>query len=145
MGLTSGASTREYYARTSALVVIFTVILTTSFVGIMSLITGDATDTARRIPWYVFFTAVVFVGIILVMEAANSEGRLVIRAAVTSALLGFLLIILAGEGIIYAITHPDEVFNSRLLLYFLSAAVIATGLGYWALRHWREFTKSPRI
>lgn len=142
MALASGAATREYFARTSALVVVFTIFLTTNFVGIMAIVTEGTTGTMDRFPWYVFLTAVIFVSVILIMEAADSDGHMVIRAAVTASLLGFVLVIFGGEGIIYAVERPDEVFNSRLLLYFLSAAVIATGLGYWGLRHWREFSKA---
>lgn len=135
----SVADTREYFARTSALVVAFTVVLTVNFVGIMAIITGDATGTTGRFPWYVFLTAVVFVAVILAMEAAGADGRLVIQSAVTAAVIGFVLIVFGGEGIAYAVTNPDGIIDLRLLLYFLSAAVIATGVGYWGLRHWREF------
>lgn len=145
MDLTMGTRDTEYFARTSALVVAFTVVLTTNFIGLMALFTGEAAGTTGRLPWYVFLTAVVFVAVIIVMEAADAEGRLVIRAAVTTAVIGFILIVFAGEGIIYAFEQPGDVFTSRLLLYFLSAAVIATGLGYWVLRHWREFSDTNRV
>lgn len=141
MALSSGSTTREYIARTSAIVAAFTVILTVNFVGIMSIITGDASGTTGRFPVYVFLTAIVFVAVILIMEAAEADGHLVIRAAIVSGLLGFVLIVFGGEGLIFAFEHPDQVFDTRLILYFLSAAVIATGLGYWGLRHWREFSR----
>lgn len=145
MGLSKGAETREYFARTSALVVVFTVILTTNFVGIMSILTGDVTGTTNRFPIYVLLTAIVFVAVIMIMEAADAEGRLVIQAAIVSGLLGFVLVVFGGEGVIYALERPENVFDSRLLLYFVSAAVIATGLGYWGLRHWREFSRGPGL
>lgn len=144
MGLTVGVRDTDYVARTIGLVVVFTVVLTTNFIGVLALVTGEVTNTTGRLPWYVFLTAVVFVAVIIVMEAADADGRLVIQSAVTAGAIGFLLIVLAGEGIVYAIYSPEDVFNLRLLLYFLSAAVIATGLGYWALRHWREFS-GPRF
>lgn len=145
MGLASGSNTREYIARTSALVAVFTVVLTTNFVGIMSILTGEASGTTARLPGYVLLTAVIFVAVILTMEAAEADGHLVIRAAIVSGLLGFVLVVFGGEGLIFAIEQPEEVFDSQLLLYFVSAAVIATGLGYWGLRHWREFSRGPGL
>lgn len=143
MALATGTNTREYFARTSLLVAVFTVVLTVNFVGVMAVLTGEASGTTGRFPWYVLLTAIIFVAVILIMEAAEADGRLVIRAAVTSAVLGLVLVIFGGEGIVYAATAPAEVFDTRLILYFVSAAVIATGLGYWALRHWREFSRGP--
>lgn len=145
MGMTVGTRDTEYFARTSGLVVLFTIVLTTNFIGVMALLTGEASGTMARLPWYVFLAAVVFVAVIIVMEAADAAGQLVLRAAVTASVLGFGLIVLAGEGVVFAVEQPSDVFNSRLLLYFLSAAVIATGLGYWALRHWREFSDGRNL
>lgn len=145
MSLRRRPTTREYMARTSLLVAVFTVVLTINLVGIMAVITGEVTGTTGRFPWYVLLTAIAFVAVILIMEAAEADGALVIRAAVTAAAIGFVFIVFGGEGLIFAWEEPEEVFDSQLLLYFMSAAVIATGLGYWLLRHWREFNRGSRL
>jgi hypothetical protein len=41
--------------------------------------------------------------------------------------------------VIYAVTDPDEIVASQVLVYFVAAALICTGVGVWGLRHWREF------
>lgn len=136
---------RQYILRTSVLVAAFTLILTTNFVGLMGLLTERPAATSGRIPYYVLAGAVLFVGAILLLETAGYDGRTVLTAAVTAATLGFVLVGLGAEGVIFAWHNPEAIIASQLLVYFLAAAVIATGVGYWALRHWREFARqSPR-
>lgn len=145
MTLGRRAARHDYFLRTSLLVSVFTVVLTINFVGAMAIITGEATDTGSRLPLYVFSAAVVFVSVIVVLEAAEYDGPSVLITAVTACLLGFVFIAFGGEGVMYALTDPEAVFDSQLLIYFASAAVIATGVGYWGIRHWREFTRGAGI
>lgn len=139
MGVRGLVEQREYLARTSLLVAIFTVVLTTNFVGTMALLTDEAAGVNTRLPYYVLLAAIVFVGTILLLEEARYGGRTVLTAAVTAGVLGFVFIFLGGEGIVFMLRNPGDILTSQLLIYFLAAAVIATGLGLWALRHWREF------
>lgn len=136
---------RRYLARTSLIVAGFTVILTVSFIGAMAVMTGEATRAMDRLPYYILLAAVVFVATILRLEEAGYDGRSVLTAAVTVGVLGFILILLDGEGLWFALQHPDDILLSQLLIYFLAAATIATGLGYWGLRHWREFARQARL
>ena len=55
------------------------------------------------------------------------------------AVVGLVLVGFAGEGVVYAVRDPEAVFGRQLIVYFVAAALICTGLGYWLLRHWREF------
>lgn len=145
MGVRSWARQREYLARTSLLVAVFTVILTTNFVGTMAILTDEAAAVATRLPYYVLLAAIVFVATILLLEEGRYDGRSVLTAAITAGVLGFVFISLGGEGVVYAIRNPGEILTSQLLIYFIAAAVIATGLGYWGLRHWREFAAQARL
>ena len=43
------------------------------------------------------------------------------------------------EGVLFAFRNPELVFVSQLVYYFIAAALIGTGIGYWGVRHWREF------
>jgi hypothetical protein len=45
---------------------------------------------------------------------------------------------LGVEGVLYAWTHPGRVVASHLFVYLLSAAIIASGLGYWGVRNWHD-------
>ncbi len=135
---------REYLVRTTILVCIFTVVLTTNFIGIMSFITEGAPGATGRLPLYVLLTSVVFVAAIIILEMSQYDGRSVLTASVTAGVLGFIFISLGGEGLVYAWRNPDDVITSQLLVYFIAAAVIGTGLGYWGLRHWREFARQAR-
>jgi high-affinity Fe2+/Pb2+ permease len=57
----------------------------------------------------------------------------------------FVTVTLSGEGLVYAAANPAEVLVSRTLLYFLAAGLVGTGVAYWALRHWREFTGDATV
>lgn len=143
--MSSRSDGRDYLVRTTVLVGIFTVVLTTNFIGIMAMVTDRASGSTARLPIYVFGAAVVFIAAIILLEMSNYDGRSVLTASVTAALFGFVLIFLGGEGLVFAWRYPSEVLTPQLLLYFLAAAVIGTGLGYWGLRHWREFARQARF
>lgn len=115
-----------------------TLALTASFVGVVALLTEATTAVADRLPFYVLVTAIVFVTIIVLLDAADYSGERVLSAALTFALGSFLVVGLSIEGFVFAVEYPDRVLASQLLFYFLSGGLVATGLGYWALRNWRE-------
>lgn len=139
MGSATREEVRRYIVRTSLLVAAFTVVLTANFVGLMGLLTEQPPAAGGRVPFYVLAAAVVFVAAILLLETVGYDGRTVLTASMTAAVLGFVLVGLGVEGVIFAVANPDAIIASQLLIYFLAAAVIATGVGYWGLRHWREF------
>lgn len=132
------------YGRLGALVVGCTTALTLSFVGLVSLATGDAANIGGRVPFYVLGTAIAFVATILVVDGPRRDGRAVLVVAGVVAATTFVLLSLGAEGLLYTLSHPDTVLVSRSGLYLVAAGLIGTGVGYWALRHWRELAATVR-
>lgn len=128
--------------RIGGVIVACTILLTGSFVGFLAAIAGELPmqDFNARVPWYLVAGAVVFVGTIILLEINDADGRTIIVTAAVFGTLAFLLVSLGIEGYIYTFENPEDVVVSRLILYFLSASLVAAGVGYWGLRHWREFT-----
>lgn len=126
--------------RIGVLIVACTILLTGSFVGLLAAISGVLQDTwVSRVPWYLVVGAAVFVGTIILLEINDADGRTIIVTAGVFGTLAFLLVSLGIEGYIYTYHNPDQILQ-RLILYFVAASLVATGVGYWGLRHWREFT-----
>jgi hypothetical protein len=138
-------SDREVFARIGVGVVLSTLALTASFVGLLALLTGEAVAVGSRLPLYVLAMAVAFVVVIVRSELRNRDGRVVLATAGSVSVGTLVLVTLAGEGLVYAAREPDAVVASSLLFYFLAAGLIATGLGFWGARHWREFADVQRI
>lgn len=130
----------RFYARISLVMGICTLLLTFSFIGILALLSGEVGDPMSRLPWYLLVSALAFVATIVVLEVYGAGGQEIIVTATVIALWAFLLIALSVEGMIFTVNHPEDVFVSRHVLYFLAAGLLATGIAYWALHHWREFT-----
>lgn len=126
--------------RIGALIVACTILLTGSFVGFLAAISGELQNFDAHVPWYMLVGAAVFVGTIILLEINDADGRTIIVTAGVFGTLAFILVALGIEGYIYMSENPDEIIGERLILYFLSASLVATGVGYWGLRHWREFT-----
>lgn len=136
---------RDAVARVGAGVVGATLVVTASFVGLLALVTGDVAALGDRLPLYVLAMAVAFVATLLLVEhrrhgpAARATGRDVLATAGGIALATFAVVTLSGEGLLYAATNPTTLLASQIVLYFLAGGLVATGLGYWAIQHWREF------
>jgi hypothetical protein len=134
-------------ARLGGVVLASTLVLTAAFVGTLALVNGGNDGVGGRLPVYVLAMAVAFVGFVVVAEqrlegrSRPVDGRRVIVTAGGFALTVLVTVALSGEGIVYAIRNPDRVVASEVSLYFVAAGLIGTGLGYWALRHWREFAE----
>lgn len=130
----------RFLVRVGVLIVIATVFLTASFVGIVGFISGDITGFGGRVPWYIIAAAVTFVAAVVLLEEQGAAGRpIMITAAFFTALI-FVVALLGTEGLIHILTNPELIVASDVILYFLSAALFAVGVGYWAFNHWREFT-----
>lgn len=136
-----GANDGPYLGRIVVLVGGCTLVLTASFVGVLALVDG-VREMGSRLPAYVVAMAVAFVATVVVAEHHTTDGRDIITQAAAVALAMFVVALLGGEGVVYALGAPDRVLASQLLLYFLSAGLIGTGLGYWGMRHWRELLAS---
>lgn len=127
--------------RIGALIAACTLLLTINFVGIIAALSGEVSGIDSRIPWYLLLAAVIFVGTIVLLESNGADGKTIIASAVFTGIASFVLVLFGGEGVRYAATEPGTVLDPQLTLYFFTAALVATGLGYWGLRHWREFTR----
>lgn len=134
------SSNDNFMLRIVVLIAVSTIFLTASFIGIVSFLSGDITDISTRLPWYLVIGGLSFVGSIILLEAQGSDGRTIIVTSLTIMIVMFFLTVLAFEGILFTIEKPGVVFNTQLILYFFSAALFAVGIGYWGLKHWREFT-----
>ncbi|EMA47846.1 hypothetical protein [Halococcus saccharolyticus] len=131
-------SRREFFVRVSVVVAVATLFLTASFVGLLALLNGDLRGSSSRIAWYLTIAAVAFVGVIILLETQDAAGTSIITTAAIVAAIVFVLVSLGVEGLLYTLRNPAAVFVSQTILYFFAAALIGSGLGYWALRHWRE-------
>lgn len=125
--------------RLSAFVAVSAVVLTANFIGIVAVISGDVSSIGDRVPWYILAASVVFVATILLLDTSGMDGKSIIVTAPIVAVVSFVLVIFGVEGVRHAVENPDSIFFSQVILYFVAAAMVATGLGYWGVRHWREF------
>ena len=121
--------------RVLALVFASTLALTASFVGLVALARGEVAGTAGRLPIYAVAAAVVFVGGVVSFEESHHAGRRALVAASLAGLATLLVTGLGGEGVVYALATPEAVFEVQLLGYLLSASLMGTGVGYWAVRN----------
>ena len=147
MGVRSDGLYRLRGLLTPALVsvVVFSLVLTAAFVGLVGLLTGEAVHTADRLPLYVLAGAVAFLLALLKLDSREVDGLVVLLSTTGIGIGVGILVGLAGEGVAYATAQPEAVLTSHLLVYFLAASIICSGLGVWSVRHWREFagTRSP--
>lgn len=128
------------YTRVSIGIIASTLILTSSFLGVLAIASREIEGFQSRIPWYLLLAALVFVATIVILENYGADGREILLTSLVSGVTGLTVGLLSVEGIIYTIRFPSDVFISRLVIYFVAAGLIGTGIAYWALRHWREFT-----
>lgn len=133
------ASTKRFLARMAAIVGCSSLLLTASFVGVLAIATGSLGNVGSRIPAYLLVMAVAFVVTVVALERNEVDGRLILMTTVVVSGATFLLALLAVEGVFYTMRDPGAVINSQLVYYLLAAGIVATGLGFWSLNHWREF------
>lgn len=129
--------------RVSVLVVFFSFLLTAALYGIVAVFVEGVTGLTSRIPYYVVVGAIVFVVSMFVLEDPRESGVPIITTTTGLGVAGFLLVGFAVEGVRYGWYNLTQLFSSKLVLYFLAAALICTATGYWALHHWREFAEPP--
>ena len=144
MAHSSVTSNHPVLARVGVLVVASSLALTLAFFGLIALATGSADELSGRVPFYVLAAAVTFAGALIGLDRRNWDGRDLLYFAVGLAVVAFVLFTLGLEGVVFAINYPGESLGSRRFLYLLSAAMVATGLGYWFVSHWAEFARSIR-
>jgi hypothetical protein len=132
---------QEHAGRAIGPIVASTVVLTAAFLGTLALLTGTVDGFSDRFPYYVVLMAVGFVAALFVLEGPRIEGSQVLMATIGVTVTVFIVVTLAGEGIVYAIDSPGAVFQPDIILYLLAAGLIGSGLAYWTISHWREFTR----
>lgn len=136
-------SPRGFVLRAGLLIAVSTIVVTSSFVGIWSIVAGESGDIGQRLPFYLIWMGTVFVITIVILEEQRANPRVIIVTAVVVSSLGFIAIGLTVEGALFAINNPGRVFVSQLVFYFIAAGLIGTGIGYWGIKHWREFASQP--
>ena len=132
----------RFYLRISGIILLCTLVLTFSFIGILAFVAGEPETPLRRLPWYLVVGGVGFVATIVLLEQVGGRGREVLLTAIVNGIVLMLLASLTVEGVLYTIANPEQVFVSQIVLYFLAAGLVGTGIAYWALHHWREFSTS---
>lgn len=132
------AYSRERMSRLGALVLGSTLTLSASFFGVVALTTARAGGALDRMPYYLLACAAAFVATLVLLEEWRLAAETVIRAAFGVAVAAFLLVGLSVEGSIFVLRYPEAVMSSQLFVYVLSAGMMATGLGFWTARHYRE-------
>jgi hypothetical protein len=129
---------REVLIETGSIIGVCTVTLTMAFVGLVGLVSGEASGALTRLPVYVLVSSIAFIVALLVMDHSRYYGQEVLVRALTTGFVGFIVAGLGMEGLIYALSHPERVVVSHLFVYLLSAAIIVSGLGCWCVRNWHE-------
>ncbi len=135
---------RVFLARVGMLIVACTAALTLSFFGLMAFAAGGSTGFEHRVPLYVLAMSLAFVAGIVGLDKGRRDGRSILVYSVVVAGATFTFLLLGGEGALYAVRNPDQALASRRVLYLIAAGLMATGLGYWGLRHWRDVSSTGR-
>lgn len=121
-----------------------TMVLTSAFLGALSLLTRSVPGFSSRFPYYVLIMALGFVTALFLLERPRIDGSQVLMATIGLTVTVFITVTLAGEGLAFALEYPSAVFQSEFILYLLAAGLIGSGLAYWTVKHWREFTPLRR-
>jgi hypothetical protein len=127
--------------RAAAVVACSTLALTLVLVGVLAVLDGATTGLLGRLPWYLVVTGGLFVASIFLLETRTDDGRRILVSAAATSALGFGVVTFGAEGLVYVARNPGAVLVSQLILYFVAAGLLATGLGYWTLNHWRELVE----
>lgn len=138
------SSNRPVLARVGTLVAGCSIALALAFFGLIAVATGGTAGTEARLPFYVLAAAVTFAAALVGLDRRARNGRNLLVVALAIALGSFVLVSLGVEGAAYGVQQPAEALSPDRLMYLLAAAMVSTGLGYWALNHWRELASSVR-
>ena len=131
---------RDVLPKAAALIAVSTLLLTSAFLGVLAVVDGGNPGIADRIPVYVLLASTVFVVFVVLLEQRDLDGRTVLVSTTAIAAATGVLAWLVGEGAVYLVIEREAVIASQLVVYLLAAAIACTGLFYWTLNHWREFT-----
>lgn len=132
---------RQTMVRVVGSVGVSTLFLTAVFYGVVAVITGSVSAFEQRLPIYVLLSAIVFVVVVVMLEDEDAPGTPILVSTVIVGVMAFLGVSLSGEGLLYAFENQAAIVSSQLFFYVLAAGLICTGIGYWAIHHWREFAE----
>lgn len=135
---------RKLAASAVLLVAASTLLTASAMMGGLALLTGSAAGIGSRIPYYVLGGAAVFTALVVWLELRIDDGLTIISVSLAVGVVAFLLLGLGVEGLFFGYRNPDRML-SNVFVYLLAAGLISTGLTFWAVRHWREFTRSHEI
>jgi len=131
---------RDVLPKAVALVGASTLLLTMAFLGVLAVLQGGNPGIGGRVPIYLLLAAAVFVTFVVLLEQRDLDGRTVLVSTTSLAVATGILAWLIGEGLVYVWNARGSIVASHLIVYLVAAAVACTGLFYWTLNHWREFT-----
>ena len=123
---------------------VWTALLTASLLGVVGLVSGTVVGLFARLPLYVLGGSVSFVVVLFVLNRGTRDVRATLARAVGAALATVVLGLLGAEGVVYALADPGSAVLSHLFVYLLSAAIIASGMGYWVACNRREVRNLAR-
>jgi len=144
MAHSHAATNRPVLARAGAFVATSTVALTLALFGLLAFVGGNPAGLPSRVPYYVLGGAVAFAAALVTLDRRDRDGRNLLAIAVCAAGGTFVFLLLAVEGITFAVVRPEQALGFQRVLYLLAAALFATGLEYWALNHWQELLAAVR-
>lgn len=137
-----GSLSDRQWLRATGVILGFTVVLTADFVGVLALVSQPRPDVASRMPLYTLAMAGAFVVTIYGFARYGADARTVLLSATGVGFAAFVLFGLAVEGVVFAAARPDLV-GSQLVIYFLAAGLMGTGIGYWLVAYWRDLVARP--
>ena len=134
---------RSALIRKLSLIVCSSLAISVAFIGLLALVTGRAPNIGSRFPFYAVVLSLSFTAIVFALERYVSEGGKILLSAVVFSVTATIVFALDVEGLLFAIKYPNELVASQLILYLFAAGGLSTGLVYWGVHHWREFS-APR-
>jgi len=109
-------------------------------VGSASFVDGVTPGFRARLPVYALVGAVGFAATLLALRYSPRDRRAVLRNAALVGVLGFFVVGLWAEAIVYGLI----LVAPSMALYLLSAVIVCCGLGYWSLRSWHAVNDLTR-
>jgi hypothetical protein len=120
-------------------VALFTLIFALATVGLIGLFNGENVGNEQRLGVYVLFSSVLFIITIYYIEKMGKRNAFeVIKVVMAITILGFVLASLSGEGLVRVIRGTE--YTLQMYLYLITGGLVCSGVGYWAIRHWKEYT-----
>lgn len=136
---------RSALLRKGSLVLCSSIAISVAFVGLLALVTGRAAGIGNRVPLYAVVFSIAFTAIVFSLERHLADGSTILLTAVVFSISTAVVFVLDVEGVLFAIAYPDELVASQLILYFFAAGCLSTGLVYWGVKHWREFSSGGQV